>query len=174
MGVRRVEDAMARDDEGEPTEGGDVHPGPEPDTDTDTDIDVAVLRLATFAVAATITAGAQNTPPLSATQVRVLVVLGAAPDGATLTQVAAALGASAPSASRLCRRLVDHGLLDRTAAEGNAINLRLSPTGRDTLRRVNASRLAQLRTLGDALPAHHRAAVAAAVRALADSDPPVI
>lgn len=165
---------MVRDDEGEPTEGRGVHPSPESDTVTDTDIDSAVLRLATFAVAATITAGAQNTPPLSATQVRVLVVLGAAPDGVTLSQVAAALGASAPSASRLCRRLVDHGLLDRTAAEGNAINLRLSPAGRDTLRRVDASRLAQLKALGDALPSPHRAAVAAAVRALADVAPPVI
>ncbi len=74
----------------------------------------------------------------------------------TSARSAAAPGASAPSVSRLRRRLVDHGLIDRTAAESNAINLRLSPTGRDTLRRVNASRLAQLKAAGDSLPTRTR------------------
>lgn len=162
---------MVRDDGNAP---GGERDGPDPDTVTNADIEEAVLRLATFAVAATITAGAQNTPPLSATQVRVLVVLGATPDGATLTQVAAALGASAPSASRLCRRLVDHRLIDRAAGPGTAINLRLSPTGRDTLRRVNASRLAQLTALGEVLSPEVRGQVTAAVRELATAVPPVI
>lgn len=169
---------MPSADEGEHTEGAAVRGRAESDTPTDTDpdpdLDAAVLRLATFAVVATITAGAENTPPLSATQVRVLVVLGAAPGGATLTQVATTLGASAPSASRLCRRLVDHGLIDRTAGDGNTINLRLSPTGRDTLHRVDNYRLAQLKALADALPPHIRVRVTAAVRALADVAPPVI
>lgn len=165
---------MVSDDEGELTEGRDVHPSADSDTDTRSDFDEAVLRLVTFAVAATISAGEQNDPPLSATQVRVLVVLGAVPGGVTLTQVAAALGASAPSASRLCRRLVDHGLLDRAPGQGNAINLRLSPTGRDTLRRVNASRLAQLKAIGDSLPERSRTGIVAVLKELARNVPPVI
>lgn len=161
---------MVRDEDGVTVRTRDVHPS----RDTDTSTDDAVLRLATFAVATAIRAGADNDPQLSATQVRVLVVLGAAADGATLTEVATALGASAPSASRLCRRLHDHGLVDRSPGEGKTINLRLSARGQDTLQRVNASRLEQLAVLFEALPEDRRGRVRASVRDLGRVVPPAI
>ncbi len=152
-------------------QGPDEHQGSPPAGHIQADFDDAVLRLATFVVAITISAGAQNNPPLSATQVRVLMVLDAAPQGVTLNQVAAAVSAAAPSASRLCRRLIAHGLTARTQGPGNTITLRLSAAGHQTLARVDDSRLQQLKALGVDLPAHRRTEVTATLHELAQAVP---
>lgn len=144
------------------------------DADDDADANAVKLDLAAFAVAATIRAGAETDPPLSATQIRVLVVLGATADGATLTEVGNALGSSPPAASQLCRGLFHRGFADRSEGPDPTIQLRLTPSGRDALRGVNASCLAQLDTLCERLSGEERVRVIAAFRDLAGVLTPTI
>lgn len=130
--------------------------------------DAAVLELVAACVTATIQAGSRSDPPLSPTQVRTLTVIGSVPGGMSVGAVAVAISASNPSASRLCQRLVRDGLLDRDAGPGNELRLSLSPRGRDTLDNLNRARLADLRSLLDALPPVRRRRAAAALGDLAE------
>lgn len=119
-------------------------------------------------LAATITAGGRADPPLTPPQVRALTVIADARGGLSVTSVATALSASAPSASRLCQRLARDGLLDRGAGPGNQLRLSLSPAGHATLEAINRDRLAQLGPLLDALPPARRRRAEAALRDLGD------
>ena len=126
---------------------------------------LAVLRLCT---AATVAAGNSAKPPVTSTQVRVLNLLSVA-DGRTLTQVAEALGTTAPSASRLCSRLARDGLVARAAGEGHHLDLRLTPAGRRVVRTLNARRVGTVRRVVEGLPPDRRAQVAVGLRALAEA-----
>ncbi len=133
--------------------------------------DAAVLALIAACVTTTIQAGARSDPPLSPTQVRTLTVIGSVPGGLSLGAVAVAISASNPSASRLCQRLVRDGLLDRDAGPGNELRLSLSHRGQDTLDAVNRARLADLRSVLDALPPGKRRRAVAALGDLAEQIP---
>jgi DNA-binding MarR family transcriptional regulator len=121
--------------------------------------DEALLTLTKLCLGATLRAGSSGQPPLSPTQVRTLTVIADAPAGLSVHAVAVAISASNPSASRLCQRLVRDGLLDRDAGPGNELRMSLSLHGHRTLDAVNAHRVAELRSLLDALtPAGRRRA----------------
>jgi DNA-binding MarR family transcriptional regulator len=122
-------------------------------------LDVALLHLHRLTLATTIHAGNEADPPLTATQVRVLTLLGATPDGMTLTGIAEALSVSPPSASRLCQRLVRDGLVERSAGPGHYIIMTLAQDGVQALRAVNEARVAPLRRLVESVPERRRAAL---------------
>ncbi len=130
--------------------------------------DASLLALLRVCTAATVSAGNAADPPLTATQVRVLNLLSVA-DGMTLTQVAEALGATAPSASRLCGRMVRDGLVARAAGSGHHLDLQLTPTGRRVVRTLNARRVRTVRRFIDGLPPARRKQVAIGLEALADA-----
>lgn len=116
------------------------------------ELDVALLQLHRLTLAATVHAGNTADPVLTPTQIRVLTLLAAAPDGMSVTGVAEALPVSQPSASRLCQRLVRDGLVDRLDASGRYVRLSLSRSGKRVLARVNAQRAARLRRIIDEVP----------------------
>ncbi len=94
----------------------------------------AVERLAFSLVALTTAAMAADGQALEPTfrQWRLLVVLGESADGYRLGEIAGRIGGSAPSASRLVRRLEVRGLvtITRDPADGRSIRVALSPAGR--------------------------------------------
>lgn len=94
----------------------------------------AVERLAFSLVALTTAAMAADGQALEPTfrQWRLLVVLGEVREGHRLGEIAARIGGSAPSASRLVRRLEARGLVTITPdpADGRGIRVALSPVGR--------------------------------------------
>ncbi len=125
------------------------------------DLDVAVLWLHRLALAATVRAGNESSPPVTPTQVRVLTLLSASPDGMPLGAIAEALFVSPPSASRLCQRMVRDGLVTRSAGPGHYILMSLSGEGSRVLSALNRARAAPFRHLIDALPPRRRAAMIA-------------
>jgi len=76
----------------------------------------------------------------------------------SLGDVARAVGASPPSASRLCQRLVRDGLVRRAVAGGRLLAFDLTDEGRLALDRVNAARLADLTRIRARLATDDRAA----------------
>jgi DNA-binding MarR family transcriptional regulator len=125
------------------------------------DFDVALLWLHRLALAATVRAGNESSPAVTPTQIRVLTLLAASPQGMPLSAIADALSVSPPSASRLCQRLVRDGLAARSAGSGHYILISLSQEGARLLRALNQARIAPFRQLVDALPPRRRAAAAA-------------
>jgi DNA-binding MarR family transcriptional regulator len=121
------------------------------------DLDVALLRLHRLALAATVRAGNESSSPVTPTQIRVLTLLAASPDGMPLSAIAEALFVSPPSASRLCQRLVRDGLVTRSAGPGHYILISLSAEGAHVLRALNQARVRPFRQLIDALPPRRRA-----------------
>jgi len=95
----------------------------------------AVERLAFSLVALTTAAMASSGQGLEPTfrQWRLLVILGEADDGLRLGEVTAAIGGSAPSASRLVRRMEARGLVGvtRDPTDGRGIRVVLSAGGRE-------------------------------------------
>jgi DNA-binding MarR family transcriptional regulator len=130
--------------------------------------DESLLVLLRLCIESTVSAGNAAHPPVTPTQVRVLNLLSVA-DGMTLTQVAEALGATAPSASRLCGRLARDGLVSRAAGPGHHLDLRLTVAGRRAVRTLNARRVRTLRRLIENLPATTRQQAAVGLRALAEA-----
>ena len=94
----------------------------------------AVERLAFSLVALTTAAMAADGQVLEPTfrQWRLLVVLGEGREGRRLGEIAAWIGGSAPSASRLVRRMEARGLvtITRDPADRRGIRVVLSPAGR--------------------------------------------
>lgn len=125
------------------------------------DLDVAVLWLHRLALAATVRAGHESSPPVTPTQVRVLTLLAASPDGMPLSAIADALFVSPPSASRLCQRMVRDGLVTRSAGPGHYILMSLSDEGSRVLHALNRARAAPFRQLIEALPPRRRAVMIA-------------
>ncbi len=131
------------------------------------ELDTALLRLHRLALAATVRAGNESSPSVTATQIRVLTLLAASPDGMPLSTIADALFVSPPSASRLCQRLVRDGLVTRSAGPGHYILISLSPAGSRVLGALNQARIAPFRQLIDALPPRRRATMVAQLTELA-------
>ena len=125
------------------------------------DLDAALLRLHRLALAATVRAGNESSPVVTPTQIRVLTLLAASPEGVPLSAIADALSVSPPSASRLCQRLVRDGLATRSARPGHYILISLSQEGTRLLRALNQARVAPFRHLVETLPPRRRAALAA-------------
>jgi DNA-binding MarR family transcriptional regulator len=148
-------DARPRHDEGNGTDPADRPLGARDD------LDVALLRLHRLALAATVRAGNESSPPVTPTQIRVLTLLAASPDGMPLSAIAESLFVSPPSASRLCQRLVRDGLVTRSAGPGHYILIALSAEGARVLRALNQARVTPLRQLIDALSPRRRAAAIA-------------
>jgi DNA-binding MarR family transcriptional regulator len=94
----------------------------------------ALERLVFAGVALTSRALAEATPGLELTlpQWRALVVLGEAPDGARVSEVASRVGGSLPGTSRLLRRLERRGLVSaqQDDRDHRATRVRLTPDGR--------------------------------------------
>ncbi len=122
-------------------------------------LDIALLGLHRLTLGATIRAGNATTPQLTATQIRLLTLLSTAPEGLTLSAIAGALMVSAPSASRLCQRMVRDELVSRQAGPGHYIIVTLTEAGAAVLQEANRLRLAPLRTLLEELPKARRAEV---------------
>jgi DNA-binding MarR family transcriptional regulator len=101
---------------------------------------------------------------LTPTQIRVLTLLsGDADSGMSVGAIAECLNLSAPSASRLCQRLVRDGLVARAAGPGHHILISLSDAGAATLTEVNQQRVGPLRDLIDNLPPRTRSTVSRAL-----------
>jgi len=99
----------------------------------DPSIAESVERIVFAGVALTTRALAEARPSLELTfpQWRVLVVLGGRPDGATVSDVAARIGVTAPATSRQLRRLERRGLVTVAPDERDrrASRARLTPEG---------------------------------------------
>lgn len=131
-------------------------------------LDSALLRMSRLVLASTVRAGSAVDPPLSPTQIRTLTVIApSGSEGLSLTSVADALSASRPSASRICKRLVRDGLVDRAAGPGNELRLTLSQAGAELLAAVNRIRADRLRVVLEPLSEEERQAAALAFERMA-------
>lgn len=132
--------------------------------------DELLLRLARTVVGIS-TRAADRLDRLSVVQLRALNVLREQ-GGANLGQLAAGMGVTVSTASRLVDRLVAAGLVERRASSRSRRELALvvTPRGREILERYDDERLVELRALLDAIPSDRRRA---ALAVLADLAPEV-
>ncbi|MET8677897.1 MarR family transcriptional regulator [Streptomyces sp. NPDC004647] len=107
------------------------------------------------------------TAPVSTAQLRAMYLLERE-DGIKLKSLADGLGATPPSASRLCDRLEAVGFLERapSASSRRELELSLTPAGREHLGKVRALREEHLAPLVTAMPAVQQAALRDGLRAL--------
>ncbi|HVL26693.1 MAG TPA: MarR family winged helix-turn-helix transcriptional regulator [Acidimicrobiales bacterium] len=110
---------------------------------------------------------AELAPDLTLPQYRVLVVL-ATEGSQNMNGLAAALGVTPSTASRLCERLVQRKMVSRRTSRTDRREVRLSITdhGRDLFDQVMAHRRALLGPLVAAVPESSRAELLAALRAI--------
>ncbi len=131
----------------------------------------AIERLSFGLVAITALAvdGATTRHSLTFQQWRVLVTVGRADDGVRISQLAERIGASAPSTSRLVRRLVAKGMVtvETDPADRRAMRVRLSVAGMELRRRVIDRRRALIAATITEMPS--RDIPADGVEALADA-----
>lgn len=113
----------------------------------DPDLDALLERLVIAGVAVTARSLLATAGELTFLQWRVLVVLGDAPDGLHVGEVGRRIGASAPSATRVLRRMERQGLLDtrREPADRRRVLVRLTADGRGLPDTVMAHRRTFLR-----------------------------
>jgi DNA-binding MarR family transcriptional regulator len=109
---------------------------------------------------------------ISVVQLRALTVLRGL-GGTSLGRLAAGMGVAPSTASRLVDRLVAAGLAVREPAPHSRRELVLTVTGRgqEVLDRYDGLRLAELRTLLDALPPERREPVLTALAEFSGSTP---
>ncbi|MHB2001377.1 MAG: MarR family winged helix-turn-helix transcriptional regulator [Solirubrobacteraceae bacterium] len=103
-------------------------------------------------------------------QYRMLVVLGTrGPRPASL--LAAALGVAAPTATRMCDRLVRKGLITRRGNERDRrqVLLGLTPRGQELLDRVTSSRRAEITALLREIPRERHASLVEGFRLFAEA-----
>ena len=102
----------------------------------DADLAQALERITVGAVGVTTRALTEATPGFEMTfpQWRALLILGAEPDGARLSDVAGRVGVTLPATGRLLRRLERRGLLDLATDpdDRRATRARLTEAGRAT------------------------------------------
>ncbi|HEY2193909.1 MAG TPA: MarR family transcriptional regulator [Actinomycetospora sp.] len=86
-------------------------------------------------------------------------------------ELAAALAVTPPTCTRMCGRLESKGLVvrDRPAEDRRAVDVSLSPAGRDLVEDVSRRRRDEVRTLLAGVPTARRAAVVEGLRSLADA-----
>jgi DNA-binding MarR family transcriptional regulator len=136
----------------------------------------AIERLSFGLVAITALAvdGATTRHSLTFQQWRVLVVVGRTEDGVRISQLAERIGASAPSASRLVRRLIAKDMLtvETDPDDRRAMRVRLSAAGGELRRRVIERRRALIVATISGAPA--RWIPADGVETLADAFEPFV
>jgi DNA-binding MarR family transcriptional regulator len=106
-------------------------------------------RLVVGSVAITERAIAAAGTNLTFVQWRVLLIVGEHPSGATVSEVAARIGARGSPASRLISRLKDRGVVfsERDPVDRRVVHIRLSERGRALRRRVLEHRRRDLESL---------------------------
>jgi DNA-binding MarR family transcriptional regulator len=140
--------------------------------DTDQRVVDAVERIILGGVAITARALDSDVQDLTFPQWRVLTIVGEQEANATVSGVGARAGVSAPSASRLLRRLEDRGLisLERDAQDRRLMRVRLTEGGRVARSHVIERRRVLIRealvTIGLTLPADLPSALGAIGEAL--------
>lgn len=140
--------------------------------DTDQRVVDAVERIILGGVAITARALDSDVQDLTFPQWRVLTIVGEQEANATVSSVGARAGVSAPSASRLLRRLEDRGLisLERDAQDRRFIRVRLTEGGRVARSHVIERRRVLIRealiAMAGALPADVPSALEAIGEAL--------
>jgi DNA-binding MarR family transcriptional regulator len=129
-------------------------------------VDEVLLTAVRWAMAISVRA-ADELGDLSAVQLRALTVLQDNSRG-NLNGLAAAMGVTVSTASRLVDRLVAAGLVDRRPSPQTRreISLSLTPAGRGRLQRYDRLRIAEARARLEAVPPDRRDAVLAALEQL--------
>jgi DNA-binding MarR family transcriptional regulator len=129
-------------------------------------VDEVLLSAVRWAMAISVRA-ADELGDLSAVQLRALTIL---PDNArgNLNGLAAAMGVTVSTASRLVDRLVAAGLVDRRPSPQTRreISLSLTPAGRGRLQRYDRLRIVEARARLEAVPRDRRDSVLAALEQL--------
>jgi DNA-binding MarR family transcriptional regulator len=135
--------------------------------------DVVLLRLARTVVGIS-TRAADDLGRLSVVQLRALTVLHGLGVG-NLRQLAAGMGVTVSTASRLVDRLVAAGVVDRQPSPRSRREVALAVTGQgaELLERYDELRLVELRALLDRLRPDRRPQVLAALAEFADAPAPV-
>lgn len=110
-------------------------------------------RLVVGSVAITERAIAAAGTNLTFVQWRVLLIVGEHPSGATVSEVAARIGARGSPASRLISRLKVRGVVfsERDPVDHRVVHIRLSESGRELRRRVLEHRRHDLESLAGPL-----------------------
>jgi DNA-binding MarR family transcriptional regulator len=135
------------------------------------DVHAALLEpLMVGAVALTARAISAEEPELTLVQWRVLVVVHARSAGATVGQIADAVGATSSAVSRLLGRLARRGLvrMEPHPQDGRATQVRVTVRGADVVKRVVTRRLEALREIE--IPAADRPALERLVASFAGLD----
>jgi DNA-binding MarR family transcriptional regulator len=129
-------------------------------------VDEVLLSAVRWAMAISVRA-ADELGDLSAVQLRALTILQGNARG-NLNGLAAAMGVTVSTASRLVDRLVAAGLVDRRPSPQTRreISLSLTPAGRGRLQRYDRLRIAEARARLEAVPPDRRDAVLAALEQL--------
>jgi DNA-binding MarR family transcriptional regulator len=129
-------------------------------------VDEVLLTALRWAMAISVRA-ADELGELSPVQLRALTVLQESP-GTNLNDLAAAMGVTVSTSSRLVDRLVAAGLVDRKPSPQTRreISLALTPAGRGRLQRYDRLRLAGARASLDAVPYQERESVIAGLQQL--------
>ncbi|MFF9060245.1 MarR family transcriptional regulator [Streptomyces sp. NPDC014882] len=114
--------------------------------------------------------GRASTAPVSASQLRVLLILEHH-EGINLRTLADALASTPPSASRLCDRLQAAGLVERTVSPSDRREVRLYLSGPGTafLAGLRARREEVLRAVLDQMSPAHRTALLRGLEAFCDA-----
>ena len=134
-----------------------------------------VLLAVARTVVGVATRAADQLGRLSVVQLRALTVLRAL-DGPNLGRLAAGMGVTVSTASRLVDRLVSAGLVDRRLSPRSRRELALAVTseGQAILDRYDDLRLADMKVLLQRLPEERRPAAVAVLDQLVDSTAPGI
>lgn len=92
---------------------------------------IEALAFGLVAITARAIDGLRSQQSLTFQQWRILVVLGATQEGSRVSEVAARIGASRPSTSRLVHRLSERGLVhaEVDAVDRRAVRIRLTGSG---------------------------------------------
>jgi DNA-binding MarR family transcriptional regulator len=114
--------------------------------------------------------GRATTAPVSASQLRVLLVLEHR-EGVSLRALTDALASTPPSTSRLCDRLQAAGFVERgtSPADRREVRLHISSQGRAFLADLRARREAALQAVLDQMPAAQRTALLQGLEAFCDA-----
>lgn len=114
--------------------------------------------------------GRASTAPVSASQLRVLLILEHHED-INLRSLADSLASTPPSTSRLCDRLQAAGFVERVVSptDRREVRLHLSGRGRDFLTDLRARREEALRAVLDQMQAAQRTALLQGLEAFCDA-----
>jgi DNA-binding MarR family transcriptional regulator len=109
---------------------------------------------------------------LTLTQLKALHALDLAAEEASVKELGEALGLSLPAASRTVEGLLRRGYLERREDDRDrrVKRVRLTPTGRDAVERLNRARLAGLESFASTLTEAQRTRLSGAIASLLERD----